>query len=454
MEFFNGDVTGKLVLKLPDEGEQMKKCSILIIALAMVLFGCSAKTTPNSTGMAAGQPVQLSATPKMVTDSDGLLGRATAHTENGYYEMLPWGDNTMNITFVDYATKSRVYLCNRPECTHHDESCPSWFSAEDAAGGGGLFTDGNYLYFMRIGTGAEAGHPETITASSPSQIFRMGLNGENREKILEFSGADSIWGGIAEDSGVFYFLKDSLVKQGDELTPIRQLVSFDPGSKKQNVIADLDMDTHFLGIDSDGFILKTLAGYDDKTIHTVFLLRAKTGEIEQVKQWKGMKSIAQVNDGQLYYLDVTTATLTATDIDTKTEKTVAENLPFHQDDRIQRIGIWDNHLMFTIYEHGKNTVENIHYYSIDLASGACKESALKFTTFNITQPVLIMAENSTDFLVYYNKRPVKVTTTDMNGDPYEMDGEEAVYGLISKQDYWNNQPNYEEIQNKDNFTAK
>ncbi len=58
----------------------------------------------------------------MLTDVDGMLGRGTAWTEGGMYQLVTWGpQGGANITFFDYQTHTRGFLCGQPGCSHSDE---------------------------------------------------------------------------------------------------------------------------------------------------------------------------------------------------------------------------------------------------------------------------------------------------------------------------------------------
>lgn len=103
----------------------------------------------------------------------------------------------------------------------------SWISAEDNAGGAGLFTDGKTLYILRLGRGTEMGQPEETLETSASQIQRMDLNGENRELVIRLDGSDCIASSIVEDQDTLYFLRDSIEQIDDEIPVVRQLVAMD-----------------------------------------------------------------------------------------------------------------------------------------------------------------------------------------------------------------------------------
>jgi hypothetical protein len=457
---------GAVIVPKRNERTILMKKSVfaLLLIFALMLTACNGvkpnSNSENGTSTHDTRPVITNQTSlahledaQMLTDVDGMMGRGTAWAENGMYQLVTWGvEGGANITFFDYQTHTRSYLCSLPDCTHNDESCPCWFSPEAYAGGAGLFTDGKYLYFLRLGTGVEAGRPETITDTSSSVITRMNFDGTGREVIAELSSAEFIWGALAKSQDSFYFLRDSFEERDGSTISLRQMVSYDINTQEITPIQEFDQDTYFVGVCNAGFVMKSLVDQrDNSTVQTVWLYRLATGEIEMVKEWNGMNIVAQVANGNLYYVDAHSAEFGAIDLDTKETTILSNTLPLHDDDEIQRLGIFDGRFMFMVYEHGNHTLNDIKYYSVALDNGSIYQNTLNFTAFNITSPVYILAENSTHFLVLYDKRGITIPTAGPDGTPTEFETEEELIGLMSKEDFWNNNPVYVPIENVGNF---
>lgn len=390
----------------------------------------------------------------LITGVDGIIRNATASVETGYYELLPREDGAFNISYTDYQTATRVYLCNRPECKHCDTSCTSWLSSDDCAGGAGLFTDGNKLYVQRQGAGAEIGHPETITGLSPSKIIEMDLNGNNRKELLVLTGADSIWGAIAADKNHFFFLLDSVIQKNDELSVTRTLVAFVIETREIVPLKEFDLDTHLIGTSNDGLVFKVFEqGSGNQIQSSIYLFNLSNGNFEKIKQWSGNHIISQVSNNTLYCIDSEHAQLTAFHFDTGDEMIITAELPLHKDDTIIRLGIWDNHFMYRAYEHGSHLTNDIHDYSVDLKDGRYFENTLKYTAFNITNSVNILAESSNYFLVGYDKRSQSIKQIGPDGTSYSLEVDELLQGLIKKEDFWNNHAQYVPIDNTESSNS-
>ena len=57
---------------------------------------------------------------ELITSVYGISSQAS--TETGLYEIVPSGTKGSNIIYTDFDSKTRTYLCNRPECLHKDEN--------------------------------------------------------------------------------------------------------------------------------------------------------------------------------------------------------------------------------------------------------------------------------------------------------------------------------------------
>lgn len=96
----------------------MKRILILFIAMFMLCSCSSGKVSEDG-------DIQL----EMLTRSSSGNPRYNSFTDDGYYEVMDRVSvGGRNIMYTDFATGKQIYLCNRPECYHNDESCPSYFS--------------------------------------------------------------------------------------------------------------------------------------------------------------------------------------------------------------------------------------------------------------------------------------------------------------------------------------
>ena len=64
------------------------------------------------------------------------------------------------------------------------------------------------------------------------------------------------------------------------------------------------------------------------------------------------------------------------------------------------------------------------------------------------RPLKIIWEFPGEFLVISGEEPHTDQVVGPDGVPYTVENSILLYSLISKTDFWNNQPNYSEIENR------
>ena len=104
--------------------------------------------------------------------------------QNGYF-YIKRDDLRENIMYSDYNSKQEVYLCNKPNCTHDTNNCPSFL---DFKGLNELFYYNNSLYFLESsakGTTISASFDGTIQNidQEPSALYKMNLDGTEKQNI-------------------------------------------------------------------------------------------------------------------------------------------------------------------------------------------------------------------------------------------------------------------------------
>ncbi len=180
-------------------------CSVLAAALLLSLTACGSKpneeaSSPQqseaeqaSTVAASGPPLQ------MVCDS---RSRNAYTNENGYYStFVDRNEEGENIIYTDFATGTRSYLCDRPDCQHKDDTCTSYFGGE-ICGSSTLVPYGEKLYrfFEGIYTadGAESARPK---------IWSMNLDGTDRTLVYTAPNEEQpLFTNVSTTDGVrFYF---------------------------------------------------------------------------------------------------------------------------------------------------------------------------------------------------------------------------------------------------------
>ena len=175
---------------------------VFSVLLAGILFFCTA-CTPTQAGS------NVAAAPTAQTGKE--LTACTAATDKGLYSIEVYRAGIANIMYLDFATGQQVFLCNRPECKHDNESCNSYIPMKEHYAPA-LLLAGQHLLFVRHGGDEEF----------PPQIGIADLNGENRHTLCEFKSYQDIATEFYTDGDFLYFGLDTTDE--DALTQTESLV--------------------------------------------------------------------------------------------------------------------------------------------------------------------------------------------------------------------------------------
>ena len=174
----------------------------LSVLLVGILSFCTA-CTPAQAGSNA------TAAPTAQTDKE--LTACTAVNDKGFYSVEVYRQDIANIMYLDFATGQQIFLCNRPECKHDNESCNSYFSIKGEYLPA-LRLAGKHILLMRTGGSEEL----------PPQITIRDLDGANRQTLCEFKSNQNIATELYTDGDFIYFGLTTTNKE--DLTQTESLV--------------------------------------------------------------------------------------------------------------------------------------------------------------------------------------------------------------------------------------
>lgn len=181
----------------------------------------------------------------------------SCNTEDGYYYIpsepreLRDGSYGSAIMYMDFATQQEVYLCNNAGCSHDTVSCNAIIPEDEFSPYfGTIFTSNGKLYLLSCGGDSEG---ETITfgytdsgmmqVSTPNTLYRMNLDGTNREKVYTFPDGVTVELTVLGNGSSLYFITKELSQSGGVTTASnRQLMRYDISSGKTASIASLNVE--------------------------------------------------------------------------------------------------------------------------------------------------------------------------------------------------------------------
>lgn len=403
--------------------------TVLLSALLAAVMLCACGKEPSNPS-ASGAQSNGSAL-HMLTEP-GAIMRVCTQTENGYYGMVTNREFSSNIVYTDYATKSRVYLCNDPGCKHDSESCTSYFPLQwiDV-----LFTDGTYLY-----AGVTVTDKDDVYTQR-GELLRMGLDGSNREVIVELQTGESFTGAYASDGEKLYFTKlVSLEPDSEEEKESYNLATrfycIDLDTKEITELYDSDADNLHVGnyvgcvgremifdetewLDYDGSMTSMYRAFNVDTR----AWRKLTEEplLEKSSIWADGKSIWISEDGKtINTFDFATAEMQQVELERKLPKMV--ELRSFQDGKL--LARW------TEEDHDVSG-------AIDIETGAIVDAPVFISEVSGKSTVMeILADFGEEYLVETAPKQVSAAYFHLDGSVEQRMEEVYPQALIAKEDYW------------------
>ena len=185
----------------------------LALGLTLSLLGCeqsrrNGETEPEGTAEPQVQADSACFVPQERTGIReqylAILGNSFECTDTGVYFMCQDMKGDSFLLYGDHGSDTLVKLCGRPDCDHRGQDCNAYFST----GGSSVCYYDGYIY--------------VTTASGGSvELFRLNLDGSDRVKVMDSSGANPGPGysGTVDTmawNGVFSFSLSKIDKEGNE----------------------------------------------------------------------------------------------------------------------------------------------------------------------------------------------------------------------------------------------
>lgn len=385
---------------------------------------------------------------------DSVVLEHGAKTKHGYYEVISWPPDMLpqsegetlygNIVYTDYDTCRRVYLCNVPGCAHNTPDCTSFVSY---SGSWTLFTDYSerHLYFVSRGR-----HLRDISSTDLATIIEMDMDGSDRRIVCKLQANESFRTNtviVASDEYVYATTTHAgFVDNGPIDQYVLERIWFADG--RREVVCPLlnNYEKHetLLSVWGTEELIISEHVTGDEHERGVYRCRvSQDGELIERFSPEGTfgyySNKYRITGNELEHK----ATVTAIDYETDKRITI-ENVPAETRSP-GRIVIYvrdGNRINWTFLdENGKN-----RDYILDFSDGSIKELTLRQRNTYEDRAIAIIADAGDSYLVVIGEKNSSITLTDLNGIPHKYDLRDyPEYALISKQDYWDCNPNYRPI---------
>ncbi len=480
---------------------RIRQCAAGIGAVCLLLSGCadteregSAGGSRNEAGGSAGSSGNESGTgsgssgdtSSGVQDGYGLIELKHRNyrnfycsNENGYYYLtaMPeqaaedlWGYYLM---YVDYATKQEIFLCSDSACKHNTLDCPAFFSMDEIGDDSCIFLYQGKLYLLSREYDQEGGAQMSWTSpeyqdvfdleieSNPMALYQMEIDGTKRRKVYEFAPGECVEASVFGSSEGLVFLTKKIEAQKLELDSTvtvysasdkaaicldtndwsrKELLSYDTEEKNgydiigawgnELIGSYLDYGKPVTHDDLAGGLTEEekdayseLWENADLVVEALSLTDGSCREIFRKKN--GISSCAAAG-GKLYSCDGKTVTVS----DVQSGE-VLQSIETELSD-----GYLHNILGDILFLSTSSGNDSRVYYLIDLESG--KKGYCTLENLSLGWPLEFLAADNNDFLVVYDYE-----ATPEGDGAYEISAYQ--YGLLSKEDLLDNNPNYRKI---------
>lgn len=375
----------------------------------------------------------------LVTDRYGGTINSSAQSREGYYETADFLSDGRNILYTDFATQTRVFLCARPNCTHSDDTCTSWFVG---MAGGTIFLDKNekYLFYMMEGF-ADDPNPST---NNLGRLYRMEKNGSNREIFYELKANESFMDAVVSDDENIYVSVFRVESGGTGVEIVKEIHQININDGTVTLVRAIAPNQERIIAAFDGIIVLEKAD----GVNLSYIGYSVPKDEEQLLYsyvWNDVKSVDFPVGERLYQLvptSSTTAKINLIHLGSGEATVLLDEIAMFGSVATYINSIWDNRLQ--IYCADNRDVSNIieTNYIFDIQTGNLTEHQLLYDFYGMNRPVAILADAGDYYLVRNAIDYGEVTITDQDGVPYTVETDIPLFSLILKSDYWNFVPNH------------
>lgn len=415
----------------------MKKRVIVGIATALLVFLAGCTGAPPESTVASSTPVLISDPTTMLTSIYGMVSQAG--TEEGFYEWKTNASGSSALTYIDYASKQKIYLCSQPNCHHSDAGCPAWFNGP----AGFIFTSANEEYLFCI-------QQNSVDAKANEQLWRLEKDGSNRTLLLELKGSQSFCDAVAGNS-------ENLYVAAMDYNGVKELLEINMNNGSTRPLLKYSSSDWLYGAFDDQLVILyyDFTDYSNGTFtYTTYSLT--TNEQKDLYQYSysdngdpAQGRIARTNENFLYVISPKEGALsdvTKIDMRTGSETILCTSLPYYNVDTTFVHAFEDDHMI--VSANDASDPENIknHIFGVDCTTGKLIELPQRVLEGTTEHLVPIMATLDTQLLVISEYKPGEITMYGTDGLPYTTTMNQPVYSLIDRGDFWAGETTYQPIE--------
>lgn len=372
-----------------------------------------------------------------VTSPSGLNFSKYAFTNDGFYEILEHSTREGNILYTDVNLKRRMYLT--ADLGIDPSSSDSTSYIDNISEGSCIGLTKENLYVFKRGSAQE----NSLDENKRTAIEQRDLAGGNIKKVYLEPNMTMIEGStvVADEENIYFCVMDySFGKDGKTVDGIVKIISLNQKDLKLQVIYEFDKKCYIeiKGVFEDNFIItRHYSNEQNEVISDIIKFNLKSKNINVITELKQFSSI-KINSEIMYIFNNTDFTLESINLKNGEFK-IYDNLFKMDYDKISLVSdIYDNHLFFSVSVGSLNEKWALNLTTMELK---------KLEIYNDENFVGIYGEIKEYFLVITGMKVVKyMDTAPDKVTKFEAEKFVEDIRLILKSDYWNNMPNYIEIE--------
>lgn len=365
----------------------------------------------------------------------------TNQSNVGFYSIKSLFPNSLNITYIDYATQQELFLCNRPECLHNDDTCKSYIQFDSSTGvQPSLYLAGDTVLLIYSGAGE---------ASLP-RIEAMELDGSSRHIVAEFKASQTLVPPYLFDAEFLYF---SLITQHEQ--PLSQTnefirVSLKDGSAESIYTFSQNINSLIAGTYENSLVADMVYDQNDRTYRKFFTWQPgedfeQASETNMIYEYCLAEQGAMVENGYLYILDFGTKAVTRKSLATGEETTVdcSAMMPDFEKDMEPRMDFtFEDYVLINTYQPHEQYGFVVEQFLADFRNG--KLTPIHLENLYQHRPIYIVSEYEDELCVICDYK-THTDTFEQDGQTYTSEYVTEQYAMLKKSDYIASRPSYQLI---------
>ena len=326
-----------------------KHLSILALGtvLCMLLASCNGldKAGENASGAGSSSAASASSSAENKAPSQTKLRWLNSidtgyAAEKGFYRVKSIvGEDSAStrISYIDYASKTEVPLCNQPQCDHNNERCAAMLFADGFIQTGIFGMDGSLflLSSKQLKSPAGADDGGFVQMRNTMALYQMNADGTGRTEVLEIGEEYDLGGSMAAGNGLIFLSAVKTVADAVVAQPV--VLQIDPA---RGSVEELQFGGMMCGVYNETIVISK-TGYGDlrgmsdaeamaairNSKNTIVTYTPATGETKEHAAIPANDCIYSFIDGTRLIYTPGSDALYFVDLETDETGTLTEKLP-------------------------------------------------------------------------------------------------------------------------------